>query len=91
MIDRLRAVIAVAEQLPENEQEQLAALWEETLRDNVRWRALFQHPGSADFFEQLRAEAAEAEISNRSAPILRRRCGQFVSPSTIARSESGRA
>ncbi|MFI5275654.1 MAG: hypothetical protein ACHQ1E_00145 [Ktedonobacterales bacterium] len=64
MIDRLRAVIAAAEQLPENEQEQLAALWEETLRDNVRWRTLFQHPGSAAFFEQLRAEAAEAERQN---------------------------
>lgn len=64
MSDRLRAVIAAAEQLPENEQEQLAALWEEMLRDNVRWHALFQHPGSVAFFEQLRAEASEAERQN---------------------------
>ncbi len=61
MIDRLRAVIAAAEQLSEQEQEQLAALWEETLRDNVRWRELFQLPGSQAFFAQLRAEAAKAE------------------------------
>jgi len=59
MIDRLRAVIAAAEQL--SEQEQLAALWEETLRDNVRWRELFQQPGSQAFFAQLRTEAAKAE------------------------------
>ena len=61
MIDRLRAGIAAAEQLPEHEQEQLAALWEEKLRDNVRWRELFQQPGSQAFFAQLRAEAAKAE------------------------------
>lgn len=64
MIDRLRAVIAAAEQLSENEQEQLAALWEETLRDNVRWRELFQRPGSQAFFDQLRTEAAKAEREN---------------------------
>ncbi|WIG59501.1 MAG: hypothetical protein OJF49_002248 [Ktedonobacterales bacterium] len=61
MIDRLRAVIAAAEKLPPNEQEQLAALWEETLLDNVRWHELFRQPGSQAFFAQLRAEAAEAE------------------------------
>lgn len=64
VVDRLRAVIAAAEKLPENEQEQLAALWEETLRDNTRWHELFQQPGSQAFFAQLRAEAAEAEQSN---------------------------
>jgi len=37
MIDRLRAVIA-AEQLSESQLTRVAALWEETLRDNVRWR-----------------------------------------------------
>ncbi len=61
MVDRLRAVIAAAEQLPENEQEKLAAIWEETLTDNVRWRELFQRPGSQAFFAELRAEAAKAE------------------------------
>ncbi|MGZ6391429.1 MAG: hypothetical protein ACXWQZ_19500, partial [Ktedonobacterales bacterium] len=61
VVDRLRAVIAAAEKLPENEQEQLAALWEETLRDNTRWHELFQQPGSQALFAQLRAEAAEAE------------------------------
>lgn len=64
MVDRLLAVIAAAEQLPENEQEKLAALWEETLTDNVRWRELFQHPGSQAFFGELRAEAAQAEQEN---------------------------
>jgi hypothetical protein len=64
MIERLRAVIAAAEQLPENEQEQLAALWEETLRDDARWRELFQRPSAQAFFDQLRAEAAKAEREN---------------------------
>lgn len=61
MIDRLRAVIAAAERLPEREQEQLAALWEESLRDNVRWHELLQSSGSQALFAQLRAEAAQAE------------------------------
>lgn len=61
MVDRLRAVFAAAEKLPENEQEQLAALWEETLADNVKWHELFQRPGSQAFFAELRAEAAQAE------------------------------
>ena len=70
MIDRLRAAIAAAEQLPEHEQEQLAALWEETLRDNVRWRELFQQPGSLAFFAQLRtgADKAEQEGTTRDSP-----------------------
>lgn len=61
VVERLRAVIAAAEQLPEQEQEQLAALWEATLQDNVRWHELFTHPGSPAFFAELRAEAAQAE------------------------------
>lgn len=64
MVERLPAVFAAAEKLPENEQEQLAALWEETLTDNVQWRELFQHPGSQAFFAELRAEAAQAEQEN---------------------------
>lgn len=61
MVERLRAVFAAAEKLPEDEQEKLAAIWEETLADNVRWRELFQRPGSQSFFAKLRAEAAQAE------------------------------
>lgn len=61
MVERLRAVIAAAEQLSESEQEQIAALWEETLRDAVHWHELFQRPGSQAFFDQLREEAASAE------------------------------
>jgi hypothetical protein len=64
VVDRLRAVVAAAEQLPENEQEQLATLWEETLRGNTHWHELFQQPGSQAFFAQLRAEAATAEQNN---------------------------
>ena len=62
MIDRSRTAIAAAEQLPESEQEQLAALWEETLRDNARWRDRFQQPRSQAFFAQLRAEAQLRDV-----------------------------
>ena len=64
MVDRLRAVITAAEKLPENEQEQLAGLWEEMLSDYVHWLEHFQQPSSRAFFTQLRAEAAEAEQNN---------------------------
>jgi hypothetical protein len=61
MTGRLCAEIATAKQLAANEQEQLAALWE---RDDVRWRELFQRSGAHAVFDQLRAEAAEAERGN---------------------------
>ena len=62
MIDRLCVEIATAKQLAANEQEQLAAPWE---GDDVRWRELFQRSGAQAFFDQLRAEAAEAAEAER--------------------------
>ena len=61
VVERLRAVIAAAEQLPEHEQEQLAALWEASLKESVEWHELFADPRSQKFFAELRAEAAQAE------------------------------
>ena len=60
MNDRLRAVVEAAEQLPDAEQEALAATWEEALEER-ELDALVRRPGARAFHDQLRAEAREAE------------------------------
>jgi hypothetical protein len=60
MNSRLRAVMDRAEQLPDEEQEALAALLEEELEERA-WDELTQRPGAHAFHDQLRAELREAE------------------------------
>jgi hypothetical protein len=60
MNERLRAIVERVEQLPDVDQEALAALLEEELEER-EWDALTKRPGAHAFHEQLRAELREAE------------------------------
>jgi hypothetical protein len=58
MIERLRAVVAEAEKLSEQEQEALAALWEEVLEE-AKWEATLADPRSQRAMDALVARAKE--------------------------------
>jgi hypothetical protein len=58
MIERLRAVVEEAEKLPEEEQEALAALWEEVLEE-ARWEATLSEPRSLRALDAMVKRAKE--------------------------------
>ncbi len=64
MIERLRAVVAEAEKLSEQEQEALAALWEEVLEE-AKWEATLADPQSQRAMDALVARAKE-QVARRS-------------------------
>ena len=68
MNERLRAVVERVEQLPDVDQEALAALLEEELEER-EWDTLTKRPGAHAFHEQLRAELREAEERNELEEI----------------------
>jgi hypothetical protein len=62
MIERLRAVIARVEQLPEEQQEALAALWERQIEEQLeeaKWEASFADPRSLTVLDALVQRAKE--------------------------------
>jgi hypothetical protein len=68
MIDRLRAVIAQAEQLPEQEQEALAAAWEEILEER-EWDAIVSKPGVCGALRRLADEARQQDAAGETEEI----------------------
>ncbi|HEY7349349.1 MAG TPA: hypothetical protein VH599_13630 [Ktedonobacterales bacterium] len=58
MIERLRAVVAEAEKLSEQEQELLASRWEELLEE-AKWEATFADPRSDRALDALVKRAKE--------------------------------
>ncbi len=58
MIERLRAVVEEAEKLPEEEQEALAARWEEILEE-ARWEAALSEPRSLRALDAMVKRAKE--------------------------------
>lgn len=56
MVDRLRAVVEQAEQLSPEEQERLAAVWEEQLEE-ARWQKTLSSPESLELLDRMAAEA----------------------------------
>lgn len=58
MIERLRAVVAKAEKLSEQEQEALADRWEELLEE-AKWEATFADPRSDRALDALAKRAKE--------------------------------
>lgn len=68
MTERLRAVIAQAEQLSDQEQEALAAAWEEILEER-EWEHIVAKPEVRDALRRMAAEAREQDDAGETEEI----------------------
>ncbi len=68
VIERLRAVIAQAEQLSQEEQEALATLWEEALEER-EWLSIVNKPTVRDAFQRMAEEARQEEAAGETEEI----------------------
>ena len=68
MIERLRAVIAQAEQLSDQEQEALAAAWEESLEER-EWERIVAKPRVRDALRRMAAAAREQAEAGETEDI----------------------
>ncbi|HEY7779805.1 MAG TPA: hypothetical protein VIC85_06300 [Ktedonobacterales bacterium] len=68
MSERLRAVIAQAEQLSDQEQEALAAAWEEILEER-EWERIVAKPTVRDALRRMAAEARDQDAAGETEEI----------------------
>lgn len=69
MVERLRAVIAQAEQLSQEEQEALATLWEEALEER-EWLSIVSKPAVRGALQRMAAQARKEEAEGETEEIV---------------------
>lgn len=69
MVDRLKQVFAMAEQLPAEEQEALAEILLEEMQASAQWDALFADPRSQQVLDWLVDEAIAEDDAGETEEI----------------------
>ncbi len=69
MVERLRAVIAQAEQLSQEEQEALATLWEEALEER-EWLSIVSKPTVRSALQRMAEQARKGEAEGETEEIV---------------------